>query len=66
MGMTFEASIKYVDPRDELIWWNGRKYFKKELCDMYNIPIQNFYDRKHKGWSLERILNTPVKTVHKI
>lgn len=61
MGMTLEAAVTYVDPRDELIWWNGNKYTKKELCDMYNIPLVNFYDRKHKGWPLEKILNTPVK-----
>ena len=61
-GMTFEAAVKYVDPRDELLWWNGKEYTKRDLCEMYNIPIQNFYDRKHKGWSLERILNTPVNT----
>lgn len=61
MGMSFENAVKYVDPRDELIVWNNKKYTKKELCRMYNIPLQNFYDRKHKGWSLEKILNTPVK-----
>ena len=61
MGMTFENAVVYIDPRDELIWWNGKSYTKQELCDVYNIPIQNFYDRKHKGWSLERILKTPIK-----
>ena len=60
MGMSFENAIKYVDPRDELIVWNNKKYTKQELCNLYNIPIQNFYDRKHKGWSLEKILHTPV------
>lgn len=64
MGMSFEAAIEYVDVRDELIWHNGKKYTKKELCEMYGIPLVNFYDRKHKGWPLEKILNTPV--VHKI
>lgn len=66
LGMSFEAAIVYIDPRDELIWWNGKKYTKQELCDMYNIPIQNFYDRKHKGWPLEKILKTPINNIHKI
>lgn len=61
MGMPFVSAITYIDPRDELIWWRGRKYTKKELCNMFNIPLQNFYDRKHKGWPLEKILTTPVK-----
>lgn len=61
MGMTFEAAITYIDPRDELIWYEGKHYTRKELCALYNIPLQNFYDRQHKGWSLVKILNTPVK-----
>jgi len=60
MGMSFENAVKYIDPRDELIVWNNKKYTKQELCDLYNIPIQNFYDRKCKGWSLQKILTTPV------
>ena len=28
---------------------------------MYNIPIQVFYDRKHRGWSIERILTQPIR-----
>ena len=66
MGMSFESAIIYVDPRDELIWWNGKKYTRKELCNMYNIPLINFYDRKHKGWPLEKILTTPIQKIHKI
>ena len=66
MGMSFTSAIVYIDPRDELIWWNGKEYTRKELCAMYNIPLVNFYDRKHKGWPLEKILTTPVKQVHKI
>lgn len=61
MRMTFEAAVSYIDPRDEKIWYNGKHYTRKELCDKYGIPLQNFYDRTHKGWSLDKILNTPVK-----
>lgn len=60
MGMSFEAAVKYIDPRDELLNWKGKKYTKQQLCQLYNIPLKNFYDRKHKGWSLQRILETPV------
>lgn len=63
LSMSFEDAIKYIDPRDALILWNNKYYTKKELCSIYNIPIQNFYDRKRKGWPLKKILNTPV--IHK-
>lgn len=61
MGMTFEAAVTYIDPRDELIWYEGKHYTRKELCNLYNIPLQNFYDRQHKGWGLTKILNTPIR-----
>lgn len=61
MGMPFKDAVEYIDPRDALIWWEGKYYTRKELCSMYNIPIINFYDRTHKGWSLHKILTTPVK-----
>lgn len=64
MGMSFEDAVKYVDPRDVPIWYNGKYYTRKELCETYNIPLANFYDRVHKGWPLEKILSTPV--IHKI
>lgn len=64
LSMNFEDAIKYVDPRDALILWNNKYYTKKELCELYNIPLKNFYDRKRKGWPLSKILNTPV--IHKI
>ena len=63
-GMSFEDAITYIDPRDAKIWWEGKEYTKKELCEIHNIPLVNFYDRHHKGWSLHKILTTPV--VHKI
>lgn len=59
--LSFEEILNYEDPRHSKIEWQGAKYTKEELCSMYNIPLQNFYDRKHKGWSIERILTTPVK-----
>lgn len=64
LNLSFLDAIKYVDPRDAKIWWNGKEYTKKELCEIYNIPLCNFYDRKRKGWSLYKILNTPI--IHKI
>lgn len=58
--LSFEEILQYCDPRAEKIEWQGKKYTREELCKMYNIPKQNFYDRQHKGWSLEKILTTPV------
>jgi len=60
LNMPFEQAIIYVDPRDKLLFWEGNYYTKAELCEKYNIPLNNFYDRKRKGWSLEKILLTPV------
>lgn len=42
---------------------DGERRTVKEICEKYGITTQMFYDRKHKGWSIERIINTPkVKT----
>lgn len=64
LNMSFENALNYVDPRDKLLYWEGEYYTKKELSEKYNIPLPNFYDRRHKGWSLQKILLTPV--IHKI
>lgn len=56
-----EELFAYSDPRVSKLLWQGNYYSREELCSMYNIPKQNFYDRWHKGWSLERILLTEVK-----
>lgn len=61
---TFKQLITYIDPRDEKILWENQYYTRQQLCEKYNIPLMNFYDRTHKGWSLEKILLTPVN--HKI
>lgn len=59
-GLSFEESIKYIDPRTQKIYWEGKYYTRKELCKKYNLKLQHFYDRTSKGWTLERILKTPV------
>lgn len=59
--LSFDEILHYEDPRTKKIEWKGKKYSRKELCDLYKIPLVNFYDRIHKGWDLERILTTPVK-----
>lgn len=58
--LSFEEILNYKDPRSNKIEWQGNMYTRDELCSLYNIPKQNFYDRIHKGWSMEKILNTPV------
>ena len=64
LNMSFENALNYIDPRDKLLLWEDKYYTKKELSEKYNIPLSNFYDRRHKGWPLEKILLTPV--IHKI
>lgn len=59
-NLTFEELISYKDPRTEKFEWEGNFYTREELCNMYNIPLVNFYDRMHKGWDLQKILTTPV------
>lgn len=61
IGMSFEEAINYVDKRDALIFWQGSYYNKQQLCEMYNIPIQVFYDRKSRGWNIEKILTQPIR-----
>lgn len=58
--LSFDEIVKYQDPRKRKFNWEGKEYSVKELCMKFNIPIQNFYDRFHKGWELNRILTTPV------
>lgn len=58
--LSFEEILNYKDPRKEKFTWQGKEYSRDELCEMYNIPKANFYDRVHKGWGLEKILTTPV------
>ena len=60
-NLSFDEIIHYEDPRAKKIEWQGKKYSRKELCDLYKIPLVNFYDRIHKGWTLEKVLTTPVK-----
>lgn len=64
LNMSFEEALNYIDPRDKLLLWEGKYYTKQELSEKYNIPLSNFYDRRRKGWSLKKILLTPV--IHKI
>lgn len=59
--LSFEEAITFIDDRDKPLEWNNQLYSRQQLCEMYNIPLQNFYDRWHKGWTLEKILTTPVK-----
>lgn len=58
--LTFEELISYICKRDEKFFYIDGYYSRQELCEKYNIPLQNFYDRTHKEWPLDRILSTPV------
>lgn len=37
----------------------GDLYTVDTFCDKFGISKAMFYDRKHKGWSLDEIANTP-------
>lgn len=58
--LTFEEILNYQDPRSKKLLWQGKEYTRDELCAMYDIPKVNFYDRIHKGWSLEKTLTTSI------
>lgn len=58
--MPFEKAIEYDNTL--YIEYKGEKFTIKELCSTYNIPISNFYDRRSKGWSVHKILTTPIST----
>lgn len=59
-NLSFEDAISFSN--DNLLEYNGESKTAVEWSVIYNIPVMNIYDRKHKGWSVERILTTPVKT----
>lgn len=42
--------------------YNGSNYTVDSACKKFGITKQMFYDRKHKGWDIERILTTPKIT----
>jgi hypothetical protein len=63
--LSINELISFSDPRQEVIEWQGNYYTRKELCEMYGIPIMTFYDRACKGWSLEKILTQPIRKRNK-
>ena len=44
------------------IKYNNKSYNLYELSKIYNISTMNLYYRLKRGWSIDRILNTPVKS----
>lgn len=58
--LTFDGIIGFSDPAKIPIEYNGKLYSRKELCLEYGIPLKTFYDRYHKKWPIERIVNTPI------
>ncbi len=57
--MSIDEAINYSDPNMTPIIYDGKEYSRKELCERFNIPLKLFYDRWHKGWPIERIIETP-------
>lgn len=58
-NMPFDEIVKYCCERNERLEYKGKQYTRTELCETFGIPKKLFYDRWHKGWSLERIITTP-------
>jgi len=42
--------------------YEGKFYSGDELSELFGIPKKNIYDRIAKGWSMERIKSTKVKS----
>lgn len=60
--MSFKEILKICCEKNEVFEYEGKTYTRTEFCDTFDIPKKLFYDRWHKGWSLERIINTPKLT----
>lgn len=50
------TSNKYIE-------YNGEKLTYQQFCDKYNIKKHTFYNRYRAGWSLQKIIDTPVKEI---
>ncbi len=48
-------------PQAEPITWNGKSMFPRQWAEEFGMTYSNFYQRYSKGWSMERIANTPVR-----
>lgn len=46
-----------------LFSYNDRQYTVESFCNEFGITKAMFYDRKHKGWNLDRIASTPKNPV---
>ena len=60
--MTFKEIVNFKNESQRVFEYNGNLYTRTELCEKFNVSKKTFYDRMHKGWPLERILNTPILT----
>lgn len=58
-GLTFEDAIS-KDPYNRQIWYNGKAQTIKKWAEELNISKEVLYDRKHKGWSIERMFTTKL------
>lgn len=60
---SFEQLLSIKPQKEDKFILNGKSYTRDELCSLYNFPKKTFYDRYHKGWSIERIFNTPIRKI---
>lgn len=48
--------------RNKIIQYNGETRCLAEWCELLNLPYVTTNSRLHKGWSVERAFNTPIKS----
>ena len=60
-GMSFEDAIN-KDKIYNLVEYKGMKKTLKEWSEYLKIPVKNLYDRRNKGWSVEKMFETPINT----
>lgn len=71
----FPENCVWATPKDQMnntrrsikVESNGETYTLSQLADHLNMNYSTFMSRYSRGWSIERIVNTPVqkKGVHK-
>lgn len=53
---------EHFAPQAQPITWNGKSLFSREWANEFGMTYSNFYQRYRKGWSMEKIASTPVRT----
>lgn len=52
---------EHFAPHAQPITWNGKSMFPREWAEEFGMSYSNFYQRHQKGWSMDRVANTPIR-----